>query len=118
MNEGKALVGKLCRFGQEKDELYWLGICTKADGGDNFTYYRESSGYYKHAEAITVTPVEIKDEPTHKVIMTHWWLTTLGRWKRVDTYHPGEDKPYAVIGNGGCGASWFSDREHAEIPPG
>jgi hypothetical protein len=67
-----------------------------------------------HAEAVTVTPVEIKDEPSHEVIMTHWWRHGHD-WYRVEAY---TDSELYLVAKIPYPASWFANREHAEIPPG
>ena len=56
--------------------------------------------------------------PTHEEIMTpRYWKDNRGRWKQILAYHPdSEHGPYVIDGDG-RNASWFINRESADIPP-
>jgi hypothetical protein len=57
-------------------------------------------------------------EPTHEEIMApRYWKDNRGRWKQILAYHPdSEHGPYVIDGDGRS-ASWFINRESADIPP-
>jgi len=56
--------------------------------------------------------------PTHEEIMApRYWKDNRGRWKQILAYHPdSEHGPYVIDGDGRS-ASWFINRESADIPP-
>jgi hypothetical protein len=118
MNEGTALVGNLCRFSTSAHRLtrYGYGICTSH--GEHGSYQCDGGYWYDNAEAIEVTVIEVKPEPPdHEAVMTEWWKAENGIWEKVQRFWPNREYPYLLVGPGWESAEWFTNREHAKVPP-
>lgn len=119
MNEGKALVGRLCQFwNNDRPDIVVLGPCKKCLYGESLPYIDAIGNAYNNAEAVAVEvlPVEIKPEPPdHETILRSWWKVN-GEWWSVVGYSE-EDHMYQLSTYGWHEVTWFSDHERADLPP-
>ena len=111
MNEGKALVGKMCRyrnFGGDWREL--ISQCREYCG----SLYQDVRGaWWSEAEAVEVKPVVV-EELTDEMIFSHWWRIG-NMWFPVLGYDS-EAIPRYLVKDTWVKRRWFDGREHGEAP--